>query len=132
MADSPTGIHKGARGAGWVPFAGTLFLILGAFNLIDGVAAVSEDGHFLGDELFVGNLVMWGTIMVTIGALQLATGWLLFRGSGLGVVLGIFMAGINIVAHLLFLPAYPIWSIIIMTLDVLVIYGLTIYGDSFR
>lgn len=132
MEGSRPHIHEGARGAGWVPFAGTLFLILGALNLIDGIAAVSHDSHFIGDQLFVGNLVEWGTIMLTIGGLQLVTGFLLFRGSGLGVVLGIFMAGINIVAHLLFLPAYPIWSIIIMAIDVLVIYGLTIYGDSFR
>jgi hypothetical protein len=46
-------------------------------------------------------------------------------------VLGIFLASLSLIAQLFFLPAYPNWSIIIMTIDVLVIYGLTVYGDAF-
>jgi hypothetical protein len=46
-------------------------------------------------------------------------------------MLGIFLLSLNLIAQLLFLPAYPVWSIIVMVIDGMAIYGLTVYGDSF-
>jgi hypothetical protein len=127
----PEARGRPARGAGWVAFAATLFLILGVFNVIDGIVALAEDDNFVADELFFGDLAFWGVVMLLIGLVQLLTAYLLFAGSAIGVILGIFMASLNLVAQLFFLPAFPIWSIIIMTVDVLVIYGLTVYAEEF-
>ena len=118
-------------GAGWVVFAATLFMILGVFNVIDGIVALAEDDNFVADELFFGDLAFWGVVMLIIGLLQLLTAYLLYVGNAMGAVLGIFLASLSLIAQLFFLPAYPIWSIIIMVVDVLVIYGLTVYGDAF-
>jgi hypothetical protein len=122
---------RAPAGTGWVAFAATLFLVLGIFNVIDGIAALAKDDHFVGD-LFVGNLTFWGIVMLLIGAVQILTAWLLYGGNPTGVVLGVFLASFNLVAQLFLLPAYPIWSIIIMVIDGLVIYGLTVYGEEFR
>jgi hypothetical protein len=119
------------EGAGWVVFAATLFMILGVFNVIDGIVALAEDDNFVADELFFGSLAFWGVVMLLIGLLQLFTAYLLYVGNALGAVLGIFLASLSLIAQLFFLPAYPVWSIIIMTIDLLVIYGLTVYGDAF-
>jgi hypothetical protein len=119
------------EGAGWVVFAATLFMILGVFNVIDGIVALAEDDNFVADELFFGDLAFWGVVMLIIGLLQLLTAYLLYVGNAMGAVLGIFLASLSLIAQLFFLPAYPIWSIIIMVVDLLVIYGLTVYGDAF-
>ena len=115
-------------GAGWVTFAATLFIILGSFNLIDGIVAIAKDDHFFADELFFGDLTLWGLILIAFGALQLYTGWALFSGSESGVFFGLVFASLNLIAQLFFLPAYPVWSVLIMVMDVLVIYGLTVHG----
>jgi hypothetical protein len=119
------------RGAGWAPFAGTLFVIVGAFNLIEGIVALSGAPLLSEGALVTGDLTMWGTLLVFMGPFQIVVGALLLRRNGFGVVLGIFLAAINVVVHLFFLPAYPIWSVLVIAIDVAVIYGLTIYGDSF-
>lgn len=117
-------------GAGWVAFAATLFLVLGIFNVIDGIVAISKDSHFAGDNLFFGSLSLWGVILMAIGALQLLASFQLYRGRG--QLLGIFLLVLNLVAQLFFLPAYPIWSIIVMVICGMAIYGLTVYGENFE
>ena len=118
-------------GEGWIAFAGVLFLILGSFNVIDGVVALSKDEHFISERLFFGSLGFWGAVLLIIGVVQVLTSYLIFGRRALGQVLGIFMASFNLVAQMFFLPAFPIWSIIIMAVDALVIYGLTVYGSEY-
>jgi hypothetical protein len=119
-------------GHNWAAFAAVLFLILGVFNAIDGIAALANDDYFRADELLFGDLAMWGTIFLVIGAVQLLTSFLIFRGSFLGTMLGITLAGLNAVIALLSIGAYPVWSVIILVLDGVVIYALTVYGDALR
>ncbi len=116
-------------GAGWVMFAATLFLILGIFNVIDGIVAISKDGHFAADNLFVGDLTLWGVILMVVGAIQLLASFQLYKGRG--QLLGISLLVLNLVAQLFFLPAYPFWSVIVMVIDGMAIYGLTVYGEHF-
>jgi len=116
-------------GSGWVMFAAVLFLVLGVFNMIDGIVALANDSHFV-DNLFVADLTFWGIVMLLIGAVQLYASMQLFAGRGQG--LGIFLLGLNLIAQLLFLPAYPVWSIIVMVIDVMAIYGLTVYAEQFE
>ena len=66
----------------------------------------------------------------SLGAIQLLTAFLIWRGSFLGALLGIMLAGLNAVIALLSVGAYPIWSLIILALDGVVIYALTVYGDA--
>jgi hypothetical protein len=109
-------------------YAAILFLILGTFNIIDGIAALTKDAHFANDLFFAG-LPFWGVVMLIIGGLQLFASFQLFDGRGQG--LGIFLLFLNLVAQLFLLPAYPVWSIIIMVIDGMAIYGLTVYGEQF-
>jgi hypothetical protein len=118
------------RAQGWATFAAVLFLVVGLFNVIDGIAAISKDRHFRADELLVANLTFWGVVLLIIGGLQLLTTFLIYRRSGAGQMLGVILAVFSMMAALLFLGAYPVWSIIIMVLDGVVIYALTVYGES--
>jgi hypothetical protein len=118
------------RTQNWITFAAVMFLVVGIFNVIDGIAAISKDRHFRADELIVGNLRFWGIALLIVGAAQLLTTFLIYRRSGAGQVLGVFLAVTSMVAALFFVGAYPVWSIIIMVIDGVVIYALTVYGES--
>ena len=122
----------GSRGHGWAAFAATMVLIVGVFNVIYGLAAIIEDDYFLADELLFGDLSFWGWVHLIIGVAQVITAMLIFGGNDFGAVLGIMFAGFNAIAALLAIGAYPVWSVIILVIDGLVIYALTVYGDAFR
>ena len=120
------------QGTGWAAFAATMILVLGTFNVIWGVAALVEDDYFVADELLFGDLSLWGVIYLIIGGIQILTAAMIFSGSDLAAVVGIMIAGINAIGALLSIGAYPIWSIVILVVDGLVIYALTVYGDALR
>ena len=117
------------HGAGWVAFAAVMLLILATLNVIDGIAAVSNSTFFTENARFViSDLNTWGWILILCGLVQGAV--------GLGVVarvggvrwLGVAIASANAILQLLFIPAYPFWSLCLFTLDILVIYGLIAHG----
>ena len=119
-------------GEGWVTFAGVLFLVVGVFNVIDGVALLVDDNYFRPDQLLFGDQSMWGWLALIMGAGQILIGFGVFSGNILAQILAVVWAMINATLHLFAIGAYPAWSIIIMALDVLVIYGLIIYGRAFN
>lgn len=118
------------KGAGYIMFAGTLFLVLGVFNVIDGIVALAKDDNFSDNDLFFGDLALWGVIMLIVGVLQLVAGGRLFQGRGQLLALTLLM--LNAVAQFFFLPAFPVWSIIILVVDFVLIYGITVYGEHFE
>jgi hypothetical protein len=123
---------KGAHARNWASFAAILFLTLGCLNVIDGIAALAKDSQFQADDLLFGSLSAWGTTFLIVGALQVLTAWLIWRGSYAGSLLGVSLAGLNALFALLSIGAYPLWSVIILIGDGVVIYALTVYGDAFR
>lgn len=119
-----------SRGRDWTAFVVCLFFVLGCFNLIDGLAALVQDDYFRADELLFGDLALWGTIYLCVGVLQLLAAWLIHRGNAFGPALGAILALISAVVALTSLGAYPVWSVMILVLDGLVIYALTVYGTG--
>lgn len=116
---------------GWVTFVAVLFLVVGSFNVINGIALIVDDNYFHVDALLFGDPSLWGWLAITMGAGQILVGFGIFSGSVLAEVVGVFWAGFNACLHLVAIGAYPAWSIIIMAIDGLVIYALTVYGGAF-
>ncbi|MDA0183441.1 hypothetical protein OJ997_24240 [Solirubrobacter phytolaccae] len=119
-----------SRGQDWAAFVVCLFFVLGCFNLIDGLAALVQDDYFRADELLFGDLAMWGALYLVVGALQLLAAWLIYRANDFGPALGAILALLNAVVALMSLGAYPIWSVMILVLDGLVIYALIVHGTG--
>jgi hypothetical protein len=130
VSAEPSSGRGSSRGQDWATFVVVLFFILGCFSLIDGLAALVTDDYFRVDELLFGDLALWGVIYLVVGALQLCAAWLIHRGSEAGALLGMTLAACSAVVALLSIGAYPIWSVIILGLDGLVIYVLTVYGTG--
>jgi hypothetical protein len=127
------GDYDDSRGAGWVLFAGILVVMVGILNVIYGIAAIGDSKFFVADQKYIlSGLHTWGWVMLIVGALQIAAAFSIWNGGAFGRWFGITVAGLNAIAALLSIPAYPFWSLSVFALDVLIIYGLAAYGGDPR
>jgi hypothetical protein len=117
------------RGYGWVSFAGVLLLMLGTLNCIEGIAAIGNAHFFHHNVNYVmGSLNAWGWTVLIIGVVQLAVGFGVFAKNQFSRWVGVIALSCNAVAQLLFIPAYPFWSLTLFAVNILAIYGLVAYG----
>jgi hypothetical protein len=117
------------RGEGWIAFSVAVLVIGGAFAIIDGLMAVYRSRFFSSSAVYVfSDLRTWGWIIFGLGIAAVVAGFAVTTGSQWARWVGVGVAGLNAVAQLVFAQAYPLWSLMIMTIDFLVIYGLIVYG----
>jgi hypothetical protein len=115
----------------WILFAGIILMTNGFFNVIEGIVALFRDNIYLvGSEGLVLDIdfTAWGWALLLFGVLLIVTGYGVMRGQTWARITGIVLVVINAIVHMIFMPAYPIWAIIVITLDVLVIYALAVHG----
>jgi hypothetical protein len=125
----PPGYKPGAD-YGWVKFAGTMLLIIGAVNCIGGIAAIDGSRFFAGAASFItGDLESLGWVVLVVGLVQLLAGVGIWSKAFWSVWLGLLAAGVNAIAQLLFLPAQPFWSLAVFAIDVLVMHALIMYAE---
>jgi hypothetical protein len=118
-------------GGGWITFAALMLGLAGTFNVIDGIIALSKSSFFTTNATYVfSNLHTWGWIVLILGILQLVAAFSLWGGSELARWFGIIAAGLNAIGQLLFIPAVPLWSLAMFSIDVLIIYGLVAYAGK--
>lgn len=119
---------------GWVYFAGFMMLILGVFQAIAGLVGLLNNTFYVAarDHLVAFNVTAWGWVDLIIGIVVICAGIGVFSGSTWARAFGIFLASLNLISQFAFVNAYPIWSIIMMIVDVLIIYALTVHGAEAR
>jgi len=123
-----------ARPAGWVVglslFAGVLMIITGVFNAMEGVVALFRNEVYLATPryLFALDLTTWGWIQLILGLIVLAAGFGVVTGQLWGRVVGITIALLSMLANFAFIPYYPVWSLLIIALNVFVIWALCVYN----
>ena len=119
------------KSAGWVSFAAIMLVLGGVFGLIDGIVAVSKSSFYVAGAQFVfSDLNTWGWIVMVAGALTIVAGLYVLSGSELARWFGIAMAGLQAVAQILMIQAYPFWSLCVFAIDLIVIYALAVYGGK--
>ena len=124
-------VYQEESGEGWLLFAGIMVVIVGALNVIYGIAAIGDSKFFVADQKYIlSGLHTWGWVMLPLGVLQIVPAFSIWSGASFGRWFGITVAVLNAIASFLALPAYPFWSLAVMTLDILVIYGLAAYGGD--
>ncbi|UUY04877.1 hypothetical protein LRS13_04930 [Svornostia abyssi] len=117
-------------GAGWFTFAGVLFLIAGVANLLWGIGALDDASYLPEDGLLFSNLTFWGWVSIIWGAVSIVGGGLLLSRSAVGAIMGIFIATLSAFFWMFSLPVLPIWSLVVITIDLLIIYGLSAHIDA--
>jgi hypothetical protein len=124
------GRHAEGRGYGLVLFASVLLVIVGCFNLIYGIAAIANSHVFTANAHYVfGDLRTWGWITLIIGVLQLAAAGGVVAGNQWARWFGVVVLGLSAIDQMFFIPAYPFWSLMIIAVDVVALYGLCAYGS---
>jgi hypothetical protein len=136
---SPTGSslsmkHSGAW-VGWIAFAGVMMIMLGGFHIIQGLVALFNDQYFLvGRSGLVVSLdyTAWGWIHLIAGAVVVVAGVAVFAGQIWARTVGVVVAVVSALLNLGFLAAYPVWALIMIALDVVVIMALTVHGSDIK
>lgn len=117
------------RGYRWVVFAGVMLTLGGTINLIDGIAAVGGSRFFArGANYIVGDLTSLGWALIGLGAAQVLSGFGVLAKNQIARWIGVAAAALNAVVQLFFMPAYPLWSLAVFAIDILVMHGLLVYG----
>jgi hypothetical protein len=120
---------------GWVMFAGTMMIMVGAFHALAGFVALFEDDYFVTTSsglLISVDYTPWGWAHLAIGALVAGAGVAVFFGQVWARVIGVVLAALSALANMVFIAAYPLWSIVIIALDVVVIYALVVHGRDVK
>ena len=112
-----------------------MMVLLGTFHVFAALVALFRETYFVAPD---SDLVVsvsydtWGWAHLVGGLVVLAAGLGLFTGATWARVLGVGVAMLSAIVNLAFLAAYPIWSVLMITLAVLVIYAVTVHGEEIR
>jgi hypothetical protein len=124
--------RQASRGEGYwmVVFAAVLLGMLGLFNVIDGIAAIARSSVFIaGAHYVVGDLRTWGWVALILGVLQALASIGVLAGNQVARWTGVALIGLNSIGQMFFIPAYPFWSLMIIAVDVVALWGLCAYGS---
>jgi lysylphosphatidylglycerol synthetase-like protein (DUF2156 family) len=121
------------RRSGVVTFTGVLFLVLGLFNAVDGVVALAEPRHFYVTEngVLISNYDAFGVVLLVIAGIALLVGYGILARIRAAQVVGIIIVIVAAVVHMAYFKHYPAWSVIMLVLDAVMLYALTVHGDEF-
>lgn len=119
-----------SRGRGFIVFAAVLLAVVGFFNVIHGIAAIANSHVFIANAHYVwGSLRTWGWFTLILGVLQVLASAGVMTGNQLARWFGVVVVGLNAIDQMFFIPAYPFWSLMIIAMDVVALYGLCAYGS---
>ena|SRR5687767_5749870 len=116
-------------GSGWFTFAGVMFGLAGFSNLLWGIGALDNQQYLPEEGLLASNLEFWGWVSIIVGVSALITSFLLLTRNPWSAGIGMVLASLNAIFWLFALPVLPIWSLVVITIDVLIIYHLAIHSD---
>ena len=118
------------EGYGMIIFAAALLGVVGFFNVIDGIAAIANSHIFVANAHYViGDLRAWGWVALILGVLQLIAMLGVLMGNQAARWFGVVVIGLNLINQMFFLPGYPFWSLMIIAVDVVALWGLCAYGS---
>ena len=113
--------------SGWISFAGVMMILLGTFQLVEGVVALVRPAYYLvGREGLVVSVsyTTWGWVHLLLGVFVLAAGFGVMAGRTWARVVGIVLASLSALVNLAFIAAYPLWAVVVIAVDIAVIAAL--------
>ncbi|MFB4426126.1 hypothetical protein C5F59_034245 [Streptomyces sp. QL37] len=135
MAGSASGTKVGhdttgghAAQSGWTVFAAVMMIFGGAMAVLEGIAAIAKDDLFVSTRnyVFQFSLTGWGWVHLILGIVVVLAGFALFSGALWARAVGVVLAGLLVVAHFLWLPYYPFWSLVLIAINIFVIWALCV------
>jgi len=123
--------------AGWIGFAGIMMVLGGIFQAIAGLVGIFNTAFFAVTNsstqlLVIHSVHNWGWFNLIMGFVVMMAGLALFNGKMWARVLAVLIAMASAIANLVSISLYPIWSIICLTISVLVIYAVIVHGKELK
>lgn len=117
----------GGEFSGWIAFAGVMMFILGSLDALWGLAAIVNDDVVVvgGSGALIFDITTWGWVHLILGSIVALSGLGLISGNAAARVVGIFVVAVNAIAQIVWFPAAPLWSFLMIILDTIIIYQLT-------
>jgi hypothetical protein len=112
----------------WLTFAGLMLVLGGLLNFIDGLWALRRDDTAVDALLFENNLDVWGWFYLILGIALIVAGFAVFARAHWAVVFGIAVGLIGATLNFFWIFTFPIATAVVVTLNILVVYALTMYG----
>lgn len=130
MAQEEVRVSDTERGAGWSLFAAMMLLLMGGFQAFMGLVALLENELIVATPKYFLQLdvTSWGWVHMLGGILLLLAGLGILAGQTWARAVGIAVAALAALANFASLPYYPIWAIIIITMSVFTIWGLSVWS----
>jgi hypothetical protein len=119
---------------GWIYFASVLMILAGTLNAIHGIIAVVNDEWVVWTnrgDLYL-DLTDWGWIHFGVGIALVLAGFGVLTGNVLARAVAVLLACLSVIANFLYIPAFPVWALTVIAIDVFVIYALTAHGGELR
>jgi hypothetical protein len=128
------GSDVGSAWTGWIAFAGTIMVMLGVFHAIQGLVALFNSDYYVASDRLIIHLdyTGWGWVQLIGGIIVAAAGVCVFMGQLWARTVGVIVAMVSAVINIGFLSAVPLWSAMMIALDVTVILALTVHGSEVR
>lgn len=125
-------VQQQAPLSAWLRFAGIILVLTGAVNAIEGLVGLFDSDFYLvhPDDILLFGVTGLSWIQSVIGALVVITGVALYRGATWARPATIALTTVNTLGQLVFIAVYPIWSLIVITLCVIVIWAVIVHGDD--
>jgi hypothetical protein len=130
--------RAGRQTSGWavglILFAAIMMIMVGTFQALQGLIAIFENEFYVATRnyLFQFDATTWGWIHLVLGVIMASAGWGLLSGRTWARAVAITLAVLSAIANFLFIPYYPFWSLLIITLDVFVIWAIAAHGGDLR
>ena len=115
---------------GFIVFAGVIMIIAGGFQAFQGLVGLFKNEVYVvtPQYLLQFDATRWGWIHLLLGLAVLLAGFAVLSGQTWGRVVGIILASLSAVANFAFIPYYPVWSVVVIALDVFIIWALAVHG----
>jgi hypothetical protein len=126
------GRHERPWAAGLTVFAAAVMMISGVWHAFAGIGALVNDKVYVSTPryLYSFDLTAWGWILIILGVAVAAAGFAVLLAATWARVVGIVVASLSLIANFTFLPHYPLWSMVIIALDIAAIWALATYRSE--
>jgi hypothetical protein len=122
--------ERSSGAVGWTMFAGVMMVLIGAFHAIAGLAGILEDEFYAVTPNYVleFDATTWGWVHLIGGVIVLFAGFSVFKGAVWARTVGVIIAAVSALVSFAWIPLYPVWSIVVIAIDIAVIWALTAHG----
>ncbi len=119
---------------GWIGFASFMLVLMGTLHIIAGLVALFKNEILLvgPNNTWLLDYTQWGWVHILGGIIAIWAASSLAQGHIFGRTAAALIAFISAIINMAFVPVYPVWSIMIITIDILVIWAVTVHGDELR